>query len=176
MNNTNTEVSQGEYFDPITGEIIELEPDRITLEELPKIGNWINSTNRKIEHLKSPKSDCTCADCNLSRQLTKLQELVTKKITDYCDRTDYLTDRARQLIDTTGKDKIVYPGTGTFRYRKMPLSLVIDDGAEIPEEFINKQVTETPNKKLIKEFLKEGNIIFGCSFNTPEPKFEFKED
>lgn len=41
-------------------------------------------------------------------------------------------------------------------------SVEVDENAELPEQFVNVKITQTPNKTMIKDALKEGAMIEGC--------------
>lgn len=168
-----------EYIDDLTGEVIETAPDRITLEELPKFGRLIASQRKHIDHLKSPRPDCTCKYCNVKREFVKLQEIITKH-TVKCEETiEHFTGISQQLMDSIGKDKIEYPGLGRFRYRKMPVRMEIDDDiavSTLDEQFVKVIHEVEPDTKAIKDHLKSGGIVPGFSLVEQPPKFEFKEE
>jgi hypothetical protein len=44
--------------------------------------------------------------------------------------------------------------------------VVIDDPQSIPAEFMKTKVSETPNKTLIKESIKEGKEVSGAHLQT----------
>jgi hypothetical protein len=56
---------------------------------------------------------------------------------------------------------------GTFTvYRRETEQIIIDDPQKIPAEFMKTKVSETPNKTLIKERIKEGKEVLGAHLQT----------
>lgn len=56
---------------------------------------------------------------------------------------------------------------GTYTvYRRETQQIIIDDLQKIPAEFMKTKVTETPNKTLIKESIKEGKEVSGAHLQT----------
>lgn len=49
-----------------------------------------------------------------------------------------------------------------LKIKKNPHSVVIDNEAEIPSDFITVETTSKPNKNAIKEALKSGEDVAGC--------------
>ena len=56
---------------------------------------------------------------------------------------------------------------GTYTvYRRETEQIIIDDLQKIPAEFLKTRVSETPNKTLIKERIKEGKEVSGVHLQT----------
>lgn len=56
---------------------------------------------------------------------------------------------------------------GTYTvYRRETEQTIIDDLQKIPAEFMTTKVSETPNKTLIKECIKEGKEVAGAHLQT----------
>lgn len=56
---------------------------------------------------------------------------------------------------------------GTYTvYRRETQQIIIDDLQKIPAEFMKTKVSETPNKTLIKESIKEGKEVAGAHIQT----------
>lgn len=56
---------------------------------------------------------------------------------------------------------------GTYTvYRRETQQVIIDDSEKIPAEFMKTRVSETPNKTLIKESIKEGKEVAGAHIQT----------
>ena len=56
---------------------------------------------------------------------------------------------------------------GTYTvYRRETEQIIIDDLQKIPAEFLKTRVSETPNKTLIKESIKEGKEVAGAHLQT----------
>ena len=48
-----------------------------------------------------------------------------------------------------------------IKIKKLPPSVIVAKGAWLPDEFISRKVTETPNKVALKKYLADGNEVEG---------------
>ena len=56
---------------------------------------------------------------------------------------------------------------GTYTvYRRETQQIIIDEPLKIPAEYMKTRVSETPNKTLIKERIKEGKEVAGAHLQT----------
>jgi len=182
------ETEDHELVDPITGEIIEIVSDRATAETLPKIGRWILSTDRMVDHLNNPKDNCTCRDCNLGREIRKLQDFALRRTEVLTRQKEGLLLLANQVLDTTGKEKIKYPGIGTFGYYKGRASVNSDDWDKLSGEQQLEIAEGCPSlfklsaKPVLRDIMKAldtedpGTIGKLFSVNAAESKFQFRGD
>ena len=130
-----------EVIDKSTGEIIracdlidQLEMDLNT--KLENVGCYIKNLDSDIEALKNEEK--TLAD----RRRVKENQLERLK--------KYLADN----LQVAGMQKFESPRC-VLSFRKSE-QVVISEGAEIPKEFITTKVTELPDKKLLKDAIKQG--------------------
>jgi chaperonin cofactor prefoldin len=130
-----------EVIDKSTGEIIracdlidQLEMDLNT--KLENVGCYIKNLDSDIEALKNEEK--TLAD----RRRVKENQLERLK--------KYLADN----LQVAGMQKFESPRC-VLSFRKSE-QVVISEGAVIPEEFIIRKVTEQPDKKLLKDAIKQG--------------------
>ena len=137
-----------EVIDKSTGEIIracdlidQLEMDLNT--KLENVGCYIKNLDSDIEALKNEEK--TLAD----RRRVKENQLERLK--------KYLAEN----LQVAGMQKFESPRC-VLSFRKSE-QVVISEGAEIPEEFIIRKVTEQPDKKLLKDAIKQGFEFDGIS-------------
>jgi len=137
-----------EVIDKSTGEIIracdlidQLEMDLNT--KLENVGCYIKNLDSDIEALKNEEK--TLAD----RRRVKENQLERLK--------KYLADN----LQVAGMQKFESPRC-VLSFRKSE-QVVISEGADIPEEFIIRKVTEQPDKKLLKDAIKQGFEFDGIS-------------
>lgn len=137
-----------ELLDERTGEIFSLKQklDELEMDQKEKFDNiacYIKNLTSDIEALKNEEK--TLADRRRVKE-NKLERLKT-----------YLSDN----LIVAGYQKFETPRCA-LSFRKSE-QVVIQEGAEIPEEFIIRKVTEQPDKKLLKDALKEGYEFDGIS-------------
>jgi hypothetical protein len=78
---------------------------------------------------------------------------------------DRLKKVLQQAMELTGKRKFK-TDLFNFTIAKSAASLMIEDGAELPEAYI--RIKKEPDKTAIKEALKNGELIEGCSLVQKE--------
>ncbi len=108
--------------DPVTGEILPTLADNVDADSLANLGRWIKSKQRALDHLNNPRpaSECQCENCNLSREIRKLDEIHQQR------RERLVFDIKEQLVlaggfvAATGQKVVNHPGIGRFRFRKLP--------------------------------------------------------
>ena len=137
-----------ELVDTSTGEIFNLKEKLDELEidlntKLENVGCYIKNLDSDIEALKNEEK--TLAE----RRRVKENKLERLK--------QYLSDN----LQVAGMQKFESPRC-VLSFRKSE-QVVISEGAEIPEEFIIRKVTEQPDKKLLKDAIKQGFEFEGIS-------------
>lgn len=137
-----------ELVDTSTGEIFNLKEKLDELEidlntKLENVGCYIKNLDSDIEALKNEEK--TLAE----RRRVKENKLERLK--------QYLSDN----LQVAGMQKFESPRC-VLSFRKSE-QVVISEGAEIPEEFIIRKVTEQPDKKLLKDAIKQGFEFDGIS-------------
>jgi len=170
--------------DPMTGDVLDAE--RITLEELPKVGRWIAAVDRKLAHLKEPDVRCSCDCCNLSREIARLKAIAENRAEQLERQRSRMLTGAANLVTATGQRSLRYPGIGRFGFRAMPERVDssgwdrLDEGsrnvvvANHPDLF---RVKVEPDRTAIKAALRdkpETNLPF--TLERGEDKFEFKAE
>lgn len=130
-----------ELVDTTTGEIFNLKEKLDELEidlntKLENVGCYIKNLDSDIEALKNEEK--TLAD----RRRVKENKLERLK--------QYLSDN----LQVAGMQKFESPRC-VLSFRKSD-QVIISEGAVIPEEFIIRKVTEQPDKKLLKDAIKQG--------------------
>lgn len=76
---------------------------------------------------------------------------------------DYLLNNMQGM-----NKKEVKAGLFKLKIARNPVSLKIEDESKIPTQFVNEVVTKVIDKTAIKEALKSGEIIEGCSLEQGE--------
>ena len=170
--------------DPLTGEL--LLPEQVVVEDLPKIGRWIASVDRKLDHLSDAVAGCHCEYCNLTRERDRLTAIATAKAEKLCQQRQAFMIVCENMVKMTGEKAIKYPGIGKFGWRK-GLERVDDTafqaltgGAQMqvqvdhPSLFrIKVDVDKTKVKAALKA---DPDLTVPFSLERGEDKFEFKAE
>ena len=131
-------------FDPETGEILdetafnELEEARD--KKIEGVGLIVKSRAALVDELKEEKKRITDRISVLENQNKGTKEFLAR----YLDGKKFETARVR------------------YNYRKTT-SVQIDDATKVPAEYIRTKITEEPDKVAIKDALKKGESVPGCS-------------
>lgn len=169
MGNTALEID-GQLVDPITGEVLEYDPNQIDTQDLANLGRWIDRAKQEIDHRQDPKSGCVCDGCNLGREIQKLIEIRSNHIDRLNERVQSLETSAKQLMFAGGHQRLAFPGLGKFAFRtservntdkfdeleltdKLKLYDMLGDAFKPPKEFIPEAA-----KKNIKTYLRDGTF------------------
>lgn len=137
-----------ELVDTSTGEIFNLKEKLDELEidlntKLENVGCYIKNLDSDIEALNNEEKTLAERRRVKENQLERLKK--------------YLADN----LQVAGMQKFESPRC-VLSFRKSE-QVVISEGAEIPEEFIIRKVTEQPDKKLLKDAIKQGFEFDGIS-------------
>jgi hypothetical protein len=170
--------------DPLTGDVLDAE--RVTLEELPKVGRWIAAVDRKLAHLKEPDPHCSCEWCNLSREIARLKAIAENKAEQLEVQRARMLTGAANLVTAIGQRSLKYPGIGRFGYRVMPERVdtstwdKLDQGSR-DEVVANHRdlfrVKVEPDRTAIKDVLRQQpDLALPFSLERGEDKFEFKAE
>ncbi len=103
------------------------------------------------------------------RHLSSLEDALARERHDLMCRKNKITlARAKfeeyilNIMTLVGKDRID-GGVFSFVKKKNPPSVKIEPGATLRDEYINKQISYTPDKKLIAKDIKLGRTVEGAS-------------
>lgn len=148
-------------FDPDTGELIVEESEMISaqdaLEELQNQSDEILQWYLQDRANRKARSEMIMLEINrLSEQLDREHKSI--------DRIDMLISRAFERV-YDGKPVNIW--TFTLSYRNSE-AVLIEDESKIPTEFmkIPEPPSPKPDKKSIKEAIKEGKEVPGASIET----------
>lgn len=133
------------HVDPETGEIEE-DAARILDELQAKRADKIEAVALYIKNLRSDAAAIKEEAKNLSTRAKTVE-----------NRADYLT---RYLEANLNGETFDTPRVD-IRWRKSKKVNILE-GAEIPDEYIRRKITEEPDKTAIKAALTAGEIIDGC--------------
>ena len=143
-----TVLDDGLVFDEETGEVI-FDADNLEALETER--------NAKLEgvalYIKSleAEADAMKAEEKVLAELRSVREKKAERL------RRYLSDSMQALGDTKLETARV-----ALSFRKSE-SVVIEDQAALPVEFLKVKMTETPDKTAIKAALKSGQDVAGCS-------------
>lgn len=128
----------------------------------------ITTINQKLDELEmdlnTKLENVACYIKNLESDIDALKQ-EEKTLADRRRVKENKLERLKQYLS----DNLQVAGMQKFETPKCVLSfrkseqVVISEGAEIPEEFIIRKVTEQPDKKLIKDAIKQGFEFDGIS-------------
>lgn len=102
-----------------------------------------------ILNMRSLAANIKEAEANMAARRKSLESKATRL-------SDYLLSN----LEAAGIPDVQTP-LFAIKIKKLPPSVVVAKGAVLPDNFINRKVTETPNKVAIKNYLKEGNELAG---------------
>lgn len=101
------------------------------------------------------------------KNITADAEAIRNEEKTLADRRRVLENQAERLkayltmnLQMAGFEKFETPRC-KMSFRKST-SVEIDENANIPKDYVTIKVTETPNKKMITDAIKEGELIDGC--------------
>ena len=126
--------------------------DAITLE-IENKGDGI------IKFIRNEESSIKVID----EEIKRLQALKKSKNNKIANMKNYL----KNCMSLMNKRKIE-GNLGRISIRKNPVALEILDETLIPQQFITEEVVKTINKSAIKDLLKEGKEINGCTLTQSE--------
>jgi len=164
------------YVDPDTGEIRD-DLAAITSEDLPVLARQIKAIDRRATMVKKYGDD----------EIDRIDAIINDKVSKLNKSREFLLARAKGLMDAIGQSKLPYPALGTFRYRKLPVSLDDSDYKDMSDEvranvqlahkdFFVTKTTVAPMKREILSFIKKGDPVPGFALLEKEPVFEFKAE
>lgn len=133
------ELNDGEITDTLSGKLEIAEAD------------LMNKSESYISVIKTKESFVNAID----EEIKRLQDL-KKKNTNLVSK---LKDRLLEAVKTYGDFET---GTHKFGTRKSS-SVEVEDVNSLPNEFKTIKVTESANKKAIKDALSSGKAVKGCS-------------
>jgi Siphovirus Gp157 len=156
MNLYTLSVSFAQLQDMVDNEEVELDVVQDTLEAInvsveekfENISKLIKNLSGKVEMFKGEEK----------RIATKRKSMENK--------IDWLKNYMLTSLDITGKTKVEV-GTFTVRKQKNPKSIVISEGAKIPEQFLIPQEPKVDTKLVKEAVLKQGMVIEGVE-EAPE--------
>lgn len=160
----------GQLVDPITGEVLEYDPNKIDTQDLANLGRWIDRAKQEIDHRQHWVSGCVCDGCNLAREIEKLIAIRSNHIDRLNERVRSLETSAEELMKAGGHQRLAFPGLGKFAFRaservntnkfeeldmaeKMRLYETLESAFKSPKEFIPEA-----SKKAIKGYLRDGTF------------------
>ena len=160
----------GQLVDPITGEVLEYDPNKIDTQDLANLGRWIDKAKQEIDHRQDPKDWCVCDGCNLGREIQKLIEIRSHHIDRLNERAQSLEQSARNLMVAGGHKRLAFPGLGKFAFRvservntdkfdelalseKLQLYELLASAFRPPKKFIPEAA-----KKIVKTYLQDGTF------------------
>ena len=98
----------------------------------------------------------------IDEEIKRLQGLKKNKV----KLVDSLKSRLLNAVNLFGDEKNgLQVGLHTFKKRKS-ISVAIEAGAELPNEYTITKTTHSPDKKALKEALNSGSEIKGASLST----------
>ena len=138
--------SEGELT-PEIAERLEINDENFN-EKIPNTVNWIKHQEDLLDNIKKE-----------SKRLSELKKSVEKNIKSHSENIK----NAMLLRDLNRYEA----GTNILSFRKS-VGLDIEEGFNVEsldEEYQNSKTTITPDKKAIKEALKKGDVVEGCSLS-----------
>lgn len=192
------ETTLEQNVDPITGEILPTIAENVDADSLANYGRWIRSKQRALDHLNNPRpaTDCQCENCNLSREIRKLNEIHRQRSERLEHEVKEQMAMAESFVMSTGQKVINHPGIGRFRFRTLPAkldrskyeSLTDRQRTELHTQrqaYFPREVVFKPDWKRIAAEVKEDK--FGNDLSNPElnnlftmtpgaERFEFKPE
>lgn len=131
-----------------TGEITSVEDllNQLEIDQKTKMDNiacYIKNLNADVEAIKNEEKNLAARRKAKENQVERLKSYLSSNM-QYAGYNKF--ESARCVL--------------SFRSSK---AVEIEEGAQIPENYINVKITEEPNKKALKEALEMGEIIEGVS-------------
>lgn len=178
--NITNELDERFRVDPETGEIIDSDPS-LTVD-LPLVARRMRELSDSIESFNVYRTE----------ELNRIAESCDAKIDRLNKQMLFWQNQAEVVMTKTGEKKIEYPGLGTFKYVKSRDRVVTEKydvagpavqqaiQADEPEWF-NVKTTVTPDKKTIKNLLKNADhdntkILDYFSIKNDGEKLTFKPE
>lgn len=171
-----------DLIDPDTGEIVESVAAMAVEEKLPRIAAVLRITEARLDEIdeyERREVERIKAHCSTQRERRGGQHF-------------YLMSLARELMCSTGKDKLDYPGRGKFaiRPKRHCYGNCVDDSAftamsreeqlpirnNVGQIAFPRVVVEKIDKTELYKQLAGGMEINGFSLHDPEEEFIFKAE
>ncbi len=175
--NQNAEMVDESLVDMETGEVVDaFELGKTTvIEDLPRYARALRALEARTEMVKKYRAEET----------ERIQAICDAKITKFAETQHFLTSIASGLMKESGKDKLEYPGLGTFRFGMSKVSVNTDEYDALPDDkrdafqsanvgWFRKKTTIDPDKKKIRATLESKEPVQGFSLNKKHETFTFK--
>ena len=171
---TDLEYEVGVLIDPETGEITANKT--IVTHDLPKIARIITALQRHRGIIEQYMKD----------EIERIAVTCTRKTDQYDKQIAFFIGISQAHMEEVGEKKLMYPGIGTFRWRKLPDKVNTDKFDELEDaekrafattypDFVRTKVD--PNRKEVMTRFKAGTEV--PNLFTVQPggeRFEFKEE
>lgn len=126
----------------------------------------INSHNELVNMFLQEENEIS----NLKKQemeISNKRKFKEKRLEDY-------KTQLQDIFKENGIEKI-QTETGTISVRLNPISVVVDNIEEVPQEFIVEKVTKSVDKKKVADYFKEtGEVIKGLTIQTDNTSLQIK--
>lgn len=166
-----------QMIDQETGEVIDIaqfNEEQIKTLDLPRVARALKALEKKMENIGD----------YLREETDRITELCDAKMQPLNNQYSFLFSRARELYEAQSEKSLDYPGLGKFvtiKGREYVDDEVYQEMTDEQKqdlhtrrsEFFKVKTTVTPDKKAIKEELKE-RAVGGFVIGTHEDKFQFK--
>lgn len=126
----------------------------------------INSHNELVNMFLEEENEIS----NLKKQemeISNKRKFKEKRLEDY-------KAQLQDIFKENGIEKI-QTEAGTISVRLNPISVVVDNIEEVPQEFIVEKVTKSVDKKKVADYFKEtGEVIKGLTIQTDNTSLQIK--
>lgn len=175
--NQNAQMVDEELVDMETGEVVDAFKlgQTTVIEDLPRYARALRALEARVEMVKKYRAEET----------ERIQAICDQKVTKFEETKHFLTTIASGLMKEAGKERLEYPGLGTFRFGMSLVSVNTDEyDSFMPVEkesfqsanvgWFRTKTTIAPDKKKIKATLDSGEPVQGFSLNQKHETFGFK--
>lgn len=175
----NTQMVDESLVDLETGEVVDALAtalaDKTVIEDLPRYARALRTIEARMDVVRKYRAEET----------ERIQAICDQKTDKFEDTKRILTSTVKGLMESTGKERLDYPGLGTFKFGLSRESVNTDEYDDLPDDekdifqstncgWFHKKTTVTPDKKKIKATLDSGEAVPGFSLNRRHETFAFK--